>query len=89
MASQNVLDVAGRCGIQSPLSVLNDVMAYGKYATTSLRSVLSTMRAESVANPDSAALISLQASATITQLTESPGGYDHTIQLDQIGRAHV
>jgi hypothetical protein len=82
MASLSVLNIAGQCGIQTPLSILTEVMAYGEYATASLRSVLTTMLAKSVANPDSAALLSLDATAKITQLTQSLSGYDYTIHLD-------
>lgn len=82
MANVSVFDIAGRCGVQPPLSLLQDIMAYGEYATTSLRSVLSKMASESVANPDSTKLLSLQGSATIGSPTESLAGYDHTIHLD-------
>jgi hypothetical protein len=78
----STVGIAGRCGVQQPLSVLDDVMAYGGYGTTSLRSVLGTMAAESVADPDSTALLGLDATATITNQVQSLAGYDHTIHLD-------
>jgi hypothetical protein len=57
-------------------------MPYGEFTTNSLRAVLDRMVAKSVADPDAAELLALEASATITALTPSLGGYDHTIHVE-------
>jgi hypothetical protein len=82
MPTTSLLQVARRCGIQTPLSVRDDLVPYAADVPgNSLKAVLAYANARSSDNPDSAALVSISATATITAVNLSLAGYDHTIEV--------
>lgn len=82
MPTTSLLQVARRCGIQTPLSVRDDLVPYAAdIPGNSLKAVLVYANARSSDNPDSAALVSISATATITAVNLSLAGYDHTIEV--------
>src|SRR4051812_21731944 len=77
----SLLQAALRCGIQTPFSVRDDLVPYGEGTTQSLLKIANFLHERSSDNPDSAALVAVTATATITNLAVSLAGYDHTIHV--------